>query len=1077
MSNTNLFDTLDLDSNKASMDEVFNAQPVQQPNTAPTEIATTQGSAEGAMAPESPSEDVEAYSFGEGFKHAIKHETLMGFGYKAYKEPEFEPDPDLNLNVGYFEDNFADIPREYHEFLYEGESLEEINYRAETLRQRMDDEARFNEMGTAAQIGTLLSATVLDAPAIIGSTLAGAATGGATTTLAAGRLGLTGTRIARVLGGATGVATEAAIHEAILASRDPLKNEKTVALAGLMGFGFGATGAKIIDSYATRKLKKAAEKDAKNLGDSLIREAAMELNGSKEATLSRLTSSTTEGSPVDRLYENVQVEDRALRNVGIDLTSQLKRSKDPEFKRLGEILGEDGIFGGGQTMAIDFDTTTRPILADALVGISDGYKQWAKDSGIGIAGRIGHKGRQEFNERISLMVRGVIEPETAADRTAVKATQDFFKKMLDNAKTAGVRGFENISDNIQYLTRSYNPQSFRRITDQYGTEAADIIQRTIKGAIQAGENGFDDAIAGAIAKGIYKRSMSTKLAPDEKFTTVLTNNFKEELAGILEDAGESAEKIEEILAKVSKKSDTGLDVTKSRIDMDESFVDLESGLKFTDLLENNTEQLMVRYARSVGGATSAAKFGFDTPQALINHINKTADDAFQNGTLTENQAKAMRRKATNLANQILGRPNESHGAFEQGMQLLMDYEYIRVSGGFALASMPEMLITTAENGLSAIMKHVPMGNKFISDIRKGLKPNQELLKVLESWGVGRDIDMMNAYVRIAEDDALNQSMSKTVKALNVGKRTAAMASGLPQLTRFSHILAGKSSIQKFTDMAFSNKPVKLKQSLRQLGFSNEEDLENVFNGLRKYTINQPGIISGRKVVGLDFDKWMDADPVSATRFMTAIARRVNHQIQRNLPGETPEFMSKTWGKLITQFRTFGIAAYGKKTLNAVARRDIESALGIAYTMAAASMIHAAMMYVISGTKDDPKSFLRERLSTENLVKAAIQRSGYASILPAMIDNGLSLFNQDRVFNDYARTSGLDVGGVESVPSFQTGINAGKSAGAGFDLLKGERIEEKDVRALTNMLPLRRLPGINYTFESIINEFPQRGKEE
>lgn len=1072
-SDVNLFESLNFDD------------PVETPNE-PQEAPVSQEQLQGIEAQQpTTQEEITEFSKGEGFKHAFRHETLMGYGVKSLLEQEFEPDPEFHPTLGFYEENFADIPADLHEHLYDAESQAELDYKADQLRERLVQEQRFDAMGTPDQIGLLVAATIADAPAMALATVAGAVTGGATTAAVGTRLGITGTRIARVVGGAAGVATEAAIQEAILASKDPLKNEQTVMLAGLMGLGFGTVGSGIGQSVVARQVNKAAKKDAKNLGDRLIREAAQEVAGTKkpQRTFNDVIESTTANVPnaLDELYKGVPTSDAgALRNVGIDMTSQLKRSKDPEFQRMGNILGEDGPYGGGATMALEFDVTTRPVLADGLAGIEDGYKAWTKENNIGYVHRSFHKGRQAFDEEVALVARNVKKSDSPAVNKAAKASQKFFKEMLDVAKKSGVKGFDDIATDLNYVTRQYDSNSFRRVTQQYGADAEKIIKRTIVGAIKAADNEFDDEIAGLIAKGIHRRSMSTAIAPDQKFTTIVTNDFKEELMGILEDAGTDAKKIEEILNRLTKKSDKGLDVSKRRINMEEGFVDSESGLAFTDLLENNIEQIMTRYARSVGGASAAAKFGFETPDSLIRHLEKTADKALASGTLSEGQAKAMRRKSINLANQILGRPNEEHGAFAKVAQTLMDYNYIANSGGFALASLPEMMITTAENGLAATLKHVPMANKFIKDIRDGIPPDQDLLNVLGSFGVGRDWDMMNAFVRIAEDDALNSVSNKGIQALNAGKRIASKASGLPQLTRFSQLVAGKSTIQKFADMAVSGKPVKMKQWIRQLGFEDETQLQNMFTGLKKYSKTQPGIVKGQKVVGLDFDGWMAEDPAAATQFMYAVARRVNHQIQRNLPGELPEFMSKTWGRLVMQFKTFGLAAYGKKTLNALARRDLESMVAVGYTTTAAAMIYAARMYALSFTRDDPERFLQERLSPKNMVKAAIQRSGYASILPTMIDNGIGItkpiHGQDRIFNDFARTSGLDVGGLKSVPAVGVGDSLIKGAAIPRKLITGQPVEEKDVRGLVNATPLHRLPGINMGYEYMINAFPERGRD-
>lgn len=1099
MAEENPFDSLNLERNKAPLGELLKTgQTEEQPAPAapapqqtveapaaepavPAEAVVEEG-ATGQEVPVAPSpelaaEEQEPMGFGEAFGHAYKYETLTGYGARMIQAPDFNPDPDFHPNMGYYDDNFKDIPREFHDMLYEAESQEELDYKAQWLRERINDQERFDSMGTGSQIGVLLGATVLDAPALAVSALAGLVTGGAGTTVAAGRLGVTGTRVVRVLGAAAGVGAEAAIQEAILSTADPLKNEKTVMLAGLVGFGFGAAGSTVGQALAKSQIAKAAQKDAERLTDNLITTTAEEIGVT--AKPADVLQSTTVNTPVDDLYNIEAGQKEVLHNLGIDITSQLKRSNDPEFQRLGAIMGEDGIYGGNSTMALEFDTISRPVLADGMKAVNESYNAWAKENGVTLVGRIAHKNRLDFNRNVADVVRGVSQGATPAEQKAAAGVQKFFNDMLNVAKNSGVKGFENIPDNINYLTRVYSDVNFRKAVMTHGK---DMVVKTIKGAIMSAQgNELDDVIAEKIALGIYNRTTQQALLKENKFTTVLTNDFKQEMSDILEASGMELDEIQKVLTKLEGDG-TGsqMNVTKHRINMNEAYVDGQTGLKFTDLLENNIESLMVRYNRNVGGAAAAARFGFENPRKLIDHIHKTADEAFSSGKMTKREAMDKRNIALNLANQLLGYPNETHGDFQRIAQALMDYEFIRTSGGFALASLPEMLITTAQNGFRATLSHVPMARKFIDDARKGIAPDQEIMNVLESWGVGRDVDLMNSFVRVAEDDALNDTFNKGIQLLNTGKRVAAMASGLPQLTRFSQLLAGKSTIQKFTDMAYKGKPAELSKWLNQLGYKEQEQLDNVMAGLKKYVKTEKGVLTGRKVTALDFDGWYDEDPQAATRFMHSVARAVNHQIQRNLQGELPAFMSKTWAKLLTQFQTFGIAAYSKKTLNAIARRDMESAVAIGLTTAAAGMIYSARIYALSLTRDDPQKFREEMLSPTNIVKASIQRSGYASILPNMIDNGIALtkpfHGQDRIFNDYARTSGLTTGGLESIPAAQTAKNIIDAGAIPRKMITGEEVQEKDIRALTNISPLRRLPAINYTYESLINSFPERGEE-
>lgn len=1036
-------------------------------------VENTPEPVEAVQEPIEPTDAVEPMSFGEAFDYSYEYETLTGYGYRALSSKEFEPDPTFSYNFGDLEEQYPDLPREMYEELLDTESQAELDYKAGSLIERLDKQASFEAMHPAKQVGTLLSSTVLDAPALGLAVLTGAGT-----SAVLGRLGLTTSRVGKILAGGAAGLTEATAIESILATKDPLKDQRTVALAAVMGFGFGAIGGEVSNRITKSRLQKAAEKDADNLRKQIV-ERAVESQSTGKTPAIEDTVSSTAGENLESLYQNVpKVEDEGIRNLAVDMTSQLKRSKDEGFKELGNILGEDPVYGGGATIALDLDVTARPLLADFQVGVNDGYTQWAKENGINMFGRIGHKSREDFNALISNHVRGTQPSQDPGVIKAAKTTQDFMRKMLDNAKSAGLEGVQNTDADLKYLTRIYSEKSFKDISEKLGADSKDIIIRTLAGAIKNGGNDFDDALASKIAKGIYRRTLSTQPADSSQFTTVLTNDFKNELQGHLTDAGIDTEEIEGILRQLTKKSGGAVSQTKPRIDMDEGFVDPESGLRFTDLLENNTEAIVSRYSRGVGGATSAAKFGYKTPEQLYNKIEKTRINAIESGSLSRSKADSLARKSTNLANQLFGKPNEAQRGVYKFLQGAMDYEYVRTSGGFALASIPEMMISTAENGLRATLRHVPMANKFVRDISKGSKPDDQLLNLIESWGVGRDIDLINSFVRHAEDDTLDGTFNTITKGLNVGKRAASMASGLPQLTRFSQVLAAKSSIQRFTDLAVANKPVKMKQWLKQLGFAEEQDLQDVFTGLRKYTKTAQGFTKSRKVTELDWDSWLREDPIAATRFQYAIARRTNHQIQRNLQGELPEFMSKTIGKLIMQFRTFGVAAHGKKTLNALARRDVETAVAIALTSAMATLVHAGRMYVMAPTRDDPEGFLKERLDPTELAKVSLQRSGFAAMLPTMVDTAFSWSNQDKIFNSFSRTSGLDVGGVDSVPSFSTAINAGKTLGVGIDAaVDGDRLEEKDVRAMTDLLPFRRLPGVNFTFEKLINEMPQKGREE
>lgn len=1033
--------------------------------------------------------EVEPMGFVEGFASNYKENTLTGFAARKMAYPEFEPDPSLHVTLKDMEERYADIASDNYSFIADADSLEEMDYRADRVRQRIEDEKRFAAMGTAEQLAIGLGGAVLDIPAnlmaLAGGALAAPFTGG-TSIAAAGaavsaRLGMTGARIAKIVGAGTGAAigagTQAAIQESILATDDPLRNSQTMAIAVATGMAFGAVGGGVGKSYTMRK---AALRDSSALQQQVIMGT---FNTLSNPAPKPVLNSSTAGKilmPEDNV-QNAARDDARLYRLGIDMTSSLKRSGDKGFQDLATMFGENAIYGGGRTMAIEKEIVSKSTHNLFLRDYDGAYQEWGKSRGANKLARTFNKDRLQFNYDVAPVVRGISTSADPAINKAAKTTQKFFSKMLEVAKRSGLEGFDDIPENHNYLTRIYSDKQFAAAAGR--GLGKDVIVRTIKGAIMAHpDNELPDDIAEKIGAAIYKRTTSFSRV-DDRYTTVLTNDIKEELKGYLADAGMTQTDIEETMARLLAKNDESgkPNVAMHRINMDEAYVDAASGLKFTDLLENNVEEIVNTYANRIGGAAAAARFGFTTPRKLQQHIDKLADDAKAAG-MPERKVRKYKRIASRMAADILGMPVEDRDGDwigeRQILQALRDYSYINKSGGFLLASLPEMSYAFTQNGVKAAMSAIPVTRKFVKDVMKGIPPDQHIFNVLESLGVGGDRYLSRTFARIDEEDLLGGTAVPNL--LRGGKRMASELSGLPLLTQHSQLFAGKAVIQKFTDMALKGNDVEITRHLKMLGFNDKQQLDDVLAGVKAYVKTHKGFLSGNKVVALDLDAWRDADPIAAERFTTAVVRSVNNAIQKNLTGELPELMYNSAFKTVMQFKTFSLAAHGKKTLNGLNRRDVSTAASVITGSAIGTMVYAGRMWALAQTRDDPQGFLEEKLSPEELAKAAFSRSGYFALMPSAIDT-LGQFaaqdGYDPVFTSDMRTSGVAYGGLQSIPAMSapSQVVAG-SYGAAEAAVTDAEFQERDARNLVDWMPLRRLPGVNFLLETFINQFPERGKE-
>ena len=280
---------------------------------------------------------------------------------------------------------------------------------------------------------------------------------------------------------------------------------------------------------------------------------------------------------------------------------------------------------------------------------------------------------------------------------------------------------------------------------------------------------------------------------------------------------------------------------------------------------------------------------------------------------------------------------------------------------------------------------------------------------------------------------------------------------------------------------------KARSRLRDLGLSDSE-LDELMEVLAD---PDSGVVvlkeNMRDIAELHLSKFQNTQLRMKLQF--ALQRDLDRVIQRNKIGNKDKFFNNPTAGLIVQFRQFAMnagfkqAAYNLKRFDQTAVKAFLGTTMFAYIGYLINIHIAANKY--SGVERE--KFLEEALGFHEFMGAdiprpllaAITRSGWAGLFPAMADSVISKITPEReaLFSPYFRTTGLGVGLIEGIPAYSYASDTLKSlveisrAGA-YELSGGKlggKFTEKDLRTLLRLVPLRNSIIINRPLERLVEE--------
>ncbi len=1043
-------------------------------------------------------------SWWDGTKMAANEEWIGLNVARQMGREEFTPDSNFRLSEDLWKEVTTDLDEAYQGGLHAATSEAHLRALSAQLKgeQQIDqDLAGLGWGGTGLRLG----AAILDPAAI----LASAATEG----LAAPVIyGAKVSRMGRALRAGVAAGAVNAGIDGYLATQDQTMGWDDVAISAAAGFVLGSSiGALKGKTPEDKAIAQALQRDF--------------LDGEANNIARQFAGGTADGSMgaarVPQEIELSAAEQVALDSAGaptaamasarIDRSAILKSSESDIMRRVGAGLVEDGV--GNADRSTNRFSVSEAVAREERVRLgrfyrtyNTAYSGWLKDQNKGLFWQHGANERAEFNRQVSQAVRREIDSVANKHVNAAAAQMKTeFADLLKFGQEMGVRGFDEVKANNNYMVRRHRIDRLDDLVSEFGEGninklVAESIQKSNRKwrnanpgrANAVDEIDYEDALKMGAA---YVKSIRSRRYGEFNLNRALAGQDIDTLKMMLDDAGLAPDDISRISDKVRFDADTGergrIASAKWRLDLDETYSSklyskngTSREVKIEDFLENDAEQLLGQYVRSVTATGHMEEFlkefrvrdaegnlpvhapSFETVKAYI------AKEAGEKGITAKKMAAEM-RTLDNSYKLVHGIPIEGASNFRTAQRMLRDYNFSRIGGQLGVAQLAEIGSIIGNGGLRVLMQNMPALKKIFANAKTGKLSDDFLNEAEAIWGFGTDLERMNMSAMFDESGAIEAStgMQKTDHFLQRAKKVTVVGSGMGHVNMVLQRMNSRVLVQRFMDDATGRRGINANR-MRGMGIT-EEMHPRIQEQLRKHVDESTGML-GKKVNRINIDKWDDLDAKNA--FINGVDRWAKKSIQENDIGNMPDFMGYELGKTVSQFRSFMMAAYVKQTLAGLHNRDWETFAAFSTSMFFGGLFYTAQQQVNSIGRDDRDKFLEQRLNPQAIAEAAFQRAAFSSVIPLAFDTGREAVGLDPIFD--FRSSGLRGGGgpMNALLSNPTGDlvdGAFRATGGIAASMRGDyQFSEKDAQAAAKVLMLQNMFGIRNVISAVSGTLPE-----
>lgn len=566
------------------------------------------------------------------------------------------------------------------------------------------------------------------------------------------------------------------------------------------------------------------------------------------------------------------------------------------------------------------------------------------------------------------------------------AWQDMASSSLSLLKSSGTRGAADIVETAGYFPLRWQGRTLNRVffKDKEAYKAYEALLTT--GYIS---EGIDAKAAERIAKAVFRRARTTDLGFDANPGALLAKDSRGLLEEILSDNGVSLEDIADVFRGIDRKvGDAGkASFARRRTVVDLSVTDQE-GRSLIDLIDTDMPKMGQQYASEVAGRTALAKKGITSDADWMTLRNATIEDARAHNS-PEDVARLV-KVMDGVYNQLLGRPVGKGVA--KPARRLMDWSMLTALGQNGFAQGAESTSVFAAHGLVNTLKKAPTMRRMIKGLRAG---DAEIAGVLGELRVALGA-IWDEHLLMAPNVHLDEFGDAGGFISSVDAFTAAAKDKLGYWSGMNQI---KSMQQKFTVALQTDKVFKalrkgdmdktILERFSELGWN-----KKTLSRLRKHIDNGDVTFqSNGAVQRLNMDNW---NPQLVEDFSLGLHRHTHQVIQSQLVGESAYWQHETIGAMLTQFRSYPLAAMEKQLARHGMMGDAESFAMLSYGLALSSTVTLARASIYDITDSNDKAALAEALTPQGMVAGSLRYLSVMGILPEGVSAVGSIFGYDPI---------------------------------------------------------------------------------
>lgn len=661
------------------------------------------------------------------------------------------------------------------------------------------------------------------------------------------------------------------------------------------------------------------------------------------------------------------------------------------------------------------------------------------------------------------------------------------KSLYRQAKKGGFEGTQG-EFNIR-VARAGRRGDVDELGDEFVTRAAqqardEIFDPLLKRAIDNGLLPQDVKVTTAASYVTRLWNRQRLIAQEEEFRQIANEYFRKAIAGIpAKDRPDFVSKadIDDYIEEVTTSVFNQL-IGKGEGDIPDWIVPVKRGpLKertfgiedalVEDFLENDMELIMRRYTRTMAAEVELAeKFGRADLKDQIAEIRQDYKNLRKQAKTEKERVKLDRTEARDVSNLEAFRDliRGTYRAAEEGSdwskltRAALAWNYMRLLGGVTLTSIADTMRLIGVHGVRATMR----------EALPGLVSNLQAAKI--SRADARDLG--------AVVETVLQSRIATLAELNDPYRYG---------SRFDKFLSNATNVfSKATGLALWNDGVKqvaavmtqnrmARNALNWSGAGKRERAYMAFLGIDENTAGRISEQLGkygvqeRGIWGANTSKW--DDDFARRAWASALNRDVDRTVVTKGVADQPLWTRTNWGRIIMQFKSFGLASHQRVLIAGLQERPHRFAEQMVFGTAMGMMI-AWLKYMERGdTKnanrllENPGLWVADGLDRTGLLSLPFEVSNTADKLSASYGGPSVGFtalasavagDQDRSggVSRYASRNALGAVMGPSAGAFEDLANISVGLARASGLAKGD-VTQSQINAAIRQIPGATLPGI------------------